>query len=284
MNRTQTVAVTRGLTWALTAGSLVVFVLLCAVFADGVLAPPLWNNEDWVLSPLITYLMLGAIVVCVWVQARGIPADGVVLRLETNPMTPGQVNDPVGWRLALGNIYFALIWLPLRFVLGREWLSAGSHKLTDPAWMGGGEALKGFWEKAVVVPESGRPPITYDWFRTFLQFMLDHGWYTWFAKLIAGGETAVGLALLLGAFVGLAAVLGPFMNFNYLLAGTAATNPVLFVLGVLLLLAWKVAGFWGLDRWLLPALGAPWDRAKAGVDRVAAQAEREAVAPMRPGP
>jgi len=23
-------------------------------------------------------------------------------------------------------------------------------------------------------------------------------------------------------------------------------------------LAWKTAGWWGLDRWILPALGTPW--------------------------
>ena len=42
------------------------------------------------------------------------------------------------------------------------------------------------------------------------------------------------------------------------LAGSASTNPVLFGLGVFLVLGWKVAGFWGLDRYLLPLLGTPW--------------------------
>jgi thiosulfate dehydrogenase [quinone] large subunit len=30
-----------------------------------------------------------------------------------------------------------------------------------------------------------------------------------------------------------------------------------------LILAWKVAGYYGLDRWLLPMLGTPWQRGKA---------------------
>ena len=29
---------------------------------------------------------------------------------------------------------------------------------------------------------------------------------------------------------------------------------------MLLVIAWKVAGWWGLDRWLLPRLGTPWAR------------------------
>jgi thiosulfate dehydrogenase [quinone] large subunit len=48
------------------------------------------------------------------------------------------------------------------------------------------------------------------------------------------------------------------MNVNYLLAGTVSINPILFVIAILLMLAWKTAGWWGLDRWLLPALGIPW--------------------------
>ena len=48
------------------------------------------------------------------------------------------------------------------------------------------------------------------------------------------------------------------MNMNYLLAGSVSTNPVLLVIAVLLMLAWKTAGWWGLDRWTLPILGTPW--------------------------
>jgi thiosulfate dehydrogenase [quinone] large subunit len=48
------------------------------------------------------------------------------------------------------------------------------------------------------------------------------------------------------------------MNMNYLLAGTVGINPILFVGAILLILAWKTAGWWGLDRWALLALGTPW--------------------------
>ena len=157
----------------------------------------------------------------------------------------------------MGNVFFALFWLPVRFFVGRDWLSAGWHKVTDPEWTQGGAALQAYWERAVAIPEQGRPAITYDWFRQFLQYMLDNGWYTWFAKLIAWGEVLVGLGLLVGALVGIAAFFGTVMNFSFMLAGSASSNPVLFGLAVFLVLAWKVAGFWGLDRWLLPALGTP---------------------------
>lgn len=48
------------------------------------------------------------------------------------------------------------------------------------------------------------------------------------------------------------------MNWNFMMAGSASVNPMLFALSVLVILAWKTAGWWGLDRWLLPLLGTPW--------------------------
>jgi thiosulfate dehydrogenase [quinone] large subunit len=251
---------TRRRTWQLTAIAVVLFVLLSWIFADGLLAPPLWNGEDWISSPLITYLLIAAIVLAGSAQASRLPPEGTALRLSRASLTPGQVEDPVGWQLLMGNILFAILWLPVRFFVGRDWFSAGWHKVTDPAWTQSGDALRAYWERAVAIPESGRPPITYDWFRQFLQYMLDNGWYSWFAKLIAWGEVLVGLGLLVGALVGIAAFFGTVMNFSFMLAGSASTNPVLFGLAVFLVLAWKVAGFWGLDRWLLPALGTPWHR------------------------
>src|SRR5215204_348552 len=276
MDRQATFVMTRERTWVLTAVSVALFILLCWIFDDGLFAPPLWNGEEWIASPLITYLLILAIVLAGWSQVRSIPADGIGLRLTPDP-APGQIDDPAGWRLLLGNIYFALIWLPMRFFLGRDWISHGAEKVVDPGWMNDGEALRGFWEEAIVVPEQGRPPIAYTWFRDFLQYMLDNGWYSWFAKLVAWGEVLVGIALLVGALVGLSAFLGTFMNFNYMLAGSASTNPVLFGLAMFLVLAWKVAGHWGLDRWILPALGSPWARAEAQVDAVATRAGQGAV-------
>ena len=35
-------------------------------------------------------------------------------------------------------------------------------------------------------------------------------------------------------------------------------NPLLLMLGIFLVLAWKVAGWYGLDRYLLPLVGTPW--------------------------
>lgn len=147
----------------------------------------------------------------------------------------------------------ALLWLPIRVWLGLQWLEAGSHKITEAAWMDGGVALKGFWTNAVSIPEGGRPPIAFDWYRSFLQTLLDAEAYTWFAKLIAVGEVMIGIALIVGALVGVAAFFGAFMNWNFMMAGSASTNPLLFVIAIALLLAWRVSGYIGLDYVLFNA-------------------------------
>ena len=167
------VVMTRQRTWILTAISVALFVLLSGIFADGLFRGPLWNTEDWVSSPLITYLLIGVIVLVGWYQAPRLPAAGIPLQAESEAMTAGQVADPVGWRLLLGNVYLRSLWLPVRFFVGRDWLSAGWHKVTDPEWTQSGAALQAYWQRAVAIPEQGRPAITYDWFRQFLQYMLD---------------------------------------------------------------------------------------------------------------
>jgi len=48
------------------------------------------------------------------------------------------------------------------------------------------------------------------------------------------------------------------MNMSFLLAGSSSANPVLFTAAVGLMLAWRVAGYYGVDRYLLPMLGTPW--------------------------
>lgn len=171
-----------------------------------------------------------------------------------------EVEGPAFTRFLFGNTKAGLFWLPIRLFLGFSWLEAGWHKFTDPTWVGAeaGTAIAGYWQHAVAIPEEGRPAITYDWYRQFLQFLLDNGAASWMTYLITFGEIAVGIGLILGILTGFAAFFGSLMNMSFLLAGSASTNPVLFTLAIGVMLAWKVAGYYGVDRWLLPMLGTPW--------------------------
>jgi len=156
----------------------------------------------------------------------------------------------------------SFIWLIVRLYVGWQWFMAGFEKIQNPVWVGpkAGVALQGFLTGALA-KTSGSYPDVQSWYAVFLKdFVLPNS--VFFSYLISFGEILVGAALILGLFTGIAAFFGAYMNMNYLLAGTVSTNPILFILALLLILSWRVAGWWGLDRFLLPLLGTPWKPGK----------------------
>lgn len=167
----------------------------------------------------------------------------------------------------------AWFWLIVRLYVGYQWLTAGFEKLTarsiefgsfgkvvaKEAWVfnnSNGAELKGFIMGAIAKAHGAHPAVQ-DWFAWFLQHAILPN-VGWFSYVIVFGEIAVGLGLIVGALTGIAAFFGLFMNLNFLLAGTVSINPILAVLSLLLILAWRIAGYYGVDRYLLPALGTPW--------------------------
>jgi thiosulfate dehydrogenase (quinone) large subunit len=185
------------------------------------------------------------------------------------------IDEPQFVKNLFNNPRFAIIWLVVRVWLGVQWLQSGLGKLENPAWVDTGAALKGYWANAVTIPEAGRPPIAFDWYRGFIQSMLDAEAYTWFAKLVVYGEILVGVALIIGIFVGFAAFFGGLMNWNFMMAGSASTNPVLFIAAIGLILAWKIAGHIGLDYFVLQILGTPWNRGKVEEETAQPVADRQ---------
>lgn len=154
------------------------------------------------------------------------------------------------------------LWLIVRVYVGWEWLSAGWGKFASPAWVGSqsGTALSGFINGALQKAAGAHPDVQ-SWYAGFLQnVVLPHVGF--WSHLVTYGEILVGVALILGIFTGFAAFFGFFMNLNYLLAGTVSINPVLLILSLLLILAWRNAGYLGLDYFLLPYFGTPWHRGK----------------------
>ncbi|HUF37997.1 MAG TPA: DoxX family protein [Anaerolineales bacterium] len=173
------------------------------------------------------------------------------------------VQDPPFVTKLLNTTMAAWLWLVLRVWLGWQWVGSSLGKLENPAWTQTGEAIKGFWERSAAIPAEGRPPITFDWYRGFIQGLIDSEAHTWFGPMVAYGELLIGIALILGAFTGIAAFFGAFMNWNFMMAGSASSNPLLFLVAVLLILAWKVAGYYGADYYLLRWLGTPWKGERA---------------------
>ncbi len=129
------------------------------------------------------------------------------------------IQDPPLAQTLFSDTRMSWLWLILRVWLGYKWVDAALHKLDNPAWVQTGAALKGFWTGAVVVPKTGRPAIAFEWYCNFIQYLLDAEAYVWFGKLVVYDELLVGIALIL---------------------------------------AWKVANFIGLDYFALPFIGTPW--------------------------
>lgn len=153
----------------------------------------------------------------------------------------------------------AWIWLVVRLYVGYAWVTAGWKKVTSDAWTGenAGTAVKGYLNGAIAKAESGTD-VT-GWYASFLENVALPNAEV-FSYVVAYGELFVGLGLILGLLTGIAAFFGGVMNVSFLFAGTLSTNPILFVLATWLVLAWKNAGWIGLDRWALPLLGTPWNR------------------------
>lgn len=170
---------------------------------------------------------------------------------------PASIPEPALSRYLFADTRLSALWLLLRVWLGWRWLSSGWGKLGAPAWTGenAGAAVSGYLRGALQRADAG-PDVP--------------GWYAWFIEnvalpnaavfswLVVLGEVLVGVALILGLLTGIAAFFGTLMNLSFLFAGTVSSNPLMFVVGTWLVLAWRNAGWYGLDRWALPALGTPW--------------------------
>ena len=193
----------------------------------------------------------------------------VVLTLFGDRKTPGatvvEVEGPAFTRYLFSNTRAGLLWLPIRLFVGFAFFAAGVHKLfpdgkaIGAGWLDGGASLLGYWKGAVAIPEApGHAAITFEWYRDFLNLLINNGAQSWFGYVIVFGEIAIGLGLIFGILTGIAAFFGATMNMSFLLAGSASTNPVLFALAIGLIMGWRVAGYYGVDRWLLPKLGVPW--------------------------
>lgn len=169
--------------------------------------------------------------------------------IPENPITSFLFNDTRS----------AILWLIVRLYLGYQWVTAGWHKITDSAWVGNdaGKAVSGYLQGVLVkAQETSDVP---GWYAFFIEhFALPNA--TIFSYLVAFGELFVGLGLIVGLFTGIAAFFGTFMNLAFLFAGTVSSNPLLFILGTWIVLAWKNAGWYGLDRWALMKIGTPWGK------------------------
>jgi len=198
--------------------------------------------------------------------------DIMSIMRNVQPKAATQVPEPPIARFLFADTRMAWLWLIVRVYVGWQWLVAGIDKLTgysiDPGTFGThagnswiftshpGAALSGFLNGALA-QTSGAHPAVQGWYGWFVQHIAlpGAGVFTYFVTF---GEILVGIGLIFGVLTGIAAFFGLFMNLNFLLAGAVSINPIIGGLALFLVLAWRVAGYYGVDRYLLPLLGTPW--------------------------
>lgn len=192
------------------------------------------------------------------------------------PAAATTIPEPPIAKFLFADTRIAWLWAFVRLYVGYQWLTAGLEKLVGrnftfgasdfgvynakmPWVFTGGHDGAGFagFIKGALAKSTGAHPDVQGWYASFLHdFVLPNT--AWFAYIITFGEVLVGLGLIVGCLTGIAAFFGLFMNFNFLLAGAVSVNPILGILSLFLVLAWRVAGYYGLDSYILPLLGTPW--------------------------
>ncbi len=150
------------------------------------------------------------------------------------------------------NTNSSILWLVIRIYVGWSWLVAGWDKIINPAWFGSnaGAGITGFLNGSLTKTGGAHPDVSM-WYAWFIQHVVLPYAHIW-SYVITIGEVLIGAALILGIFTGIAAFFGSFMNLNFMLAGSVSVNPILFVLGMGVCMAWRVAGYYGVDHYLLP--------------------------------
>ncbi|HEX5827640.1 MAG TPA: DoxX family membrane protein [Candidatus Limnocylindrales bacterium] len=161
-------------------------------------------------------------------------------------MTPEQFREPRWARFLFASRAAAWLWLVVRLYMASVFLPSGWGKVTSGEWLfGDGSPIMGLVGGAIA--SEATPP----WYASFLESVVVPN-AGLFATLVALGEVAIGLGLLVGLLTGIAAFFAVFLSGNFILSGVLGSNPALIILGLFLVVAWRNAGWIGLDRVFLP--------------------------------
>jgi thiosulfate dehydrogenase (quinone) large subunit len=190
--------------------------------------------------------------------------------VESAPVEPISSSPVFTSRLASWSAITVPAWvaLPLRLFLGVTFAYAGIQKLTDPGYFRPsapsyiGRQLLGFSHGT---PLGG----------LLLHLAVPHA--TLFGGLIAWGELAIGLGVLIGVLVRPAAFFGALLSLIFFLTASWRVYPYFYGSDIVFLFGWTVvilagpsAGGWpvfdaGLASWLLASVPRPYSRDAARV-------------------
>jgi thiosulfate dehydrogenase [quinone] large subunit len=115
---------------------------------------------------------------------------------------------------------------------------------------GSGAGVKGFATAGIIGSTTGKGGASYGWWAALLHnFVVPNA--SWIGQFIAIAEVVIGIGLIVGLLTGYAALAGLVLNLVYMFTGSAGVNPAYAVVSVFLVLAWRNAGWIGLDRFIL---------------------------------
>ncbi|MGH9172039.1 MAG: DoxX family protein [Acidimicrobiales bacterium] len=135
-------------------------------------------------------------------------------------------------------------WLAMRVWLGIMWMQAGWAKLfgaENAAFLHNhGAGVAGFAAHGVPA---------YTWWGSFLHsFVVPNA--GWIAAVVAFGELAIGLGLVLGCFTRTAAIASLALLFTYVMSGTASVCAFYALLAVVILATWRTSSWIGVDGFI----------------------------------
>lgn len=141
------------------------------------------------------------------------------------------------------------LWLVLRFYLASVWLQFGTGKLRG-GWLDG-DALHGLLSAVA----AGQTPAPFPAYTRVAELLVATGMDRVLSVLIPLTEVAIAAAFICGVLLVPAAIAATLLNLNLILSGIASLHfdGRIIAMQVLLLLAWRVAGYLGLGtlaaRW-----------------------------------
>ena len=145
------------------------------------------------------------------------------------------------------NHWGAVLLTFLRIYLGWSWLTSGWGKITGEGFDAAGY-LNGAIENPVM---SHTGEEIYPAYTAFIEWAVLPN-VEIINILIPWGEVLVGIGLLLGCLTTAAVFFGLVMNFMFMFAGTISTNPLMVLIGFIILVAGVNAGKFGADNYVLP--------------------------------
>jgi thiosulfate dehydrogenase (quinone) large subunit len=135
----------------------------------------------------------------------------------------------------------SIAWLAVRVWIGCMWVQAGWAKVfgaENPAFLhNNGAGVAGF---------AGHGAAAYSWWGSIMHsFVVPNA--SWIAVIVAFGELAIGLGLVVGFLTRTAAVCSLLLLFTYVMSGTASVCAFYALCALIVLATWRTSTWIGVD-------------------------------------